>query len=88
MAEITSDIDITEDEMLKFARTLALQPRKPGEMTAQILADATGRTKRWALDRMDKFEKLGLVTHKWIIENERRTKAYIPVSGKWSDLLK
>jgi len=87
MVETTDDIDITEEDMLEFARSIALPRRKPGELTSQTLADISGITKRWALDKLTKLEKEGLVRSKWIYENQKKVKAFVPIKGSWKDLL-
>jgi hypothetical protein len=87
MVATTDDINITEEDMLEFAESIALPRRKPGELTSQILANTAGISKRWASDRLNRLERDGLVHSKWIYENQRKVKAFVPIKGSWKDLL-
>jgi len=85
--ETTSDIDITDQDMMAFARAIALPRRKPGEMTVKIFAETAGVTRRWALETLTKMESMGLVRSKWVYENQRKAKAFVPIEGTWKDLI-
>lgn len=91
MAEkITTDIDVTEEDLMLRATTLlAAKEKEPDELTSRIVAGITGMSVRTALCKLQELERDGILKSRKIIEDGHPMNAYAPaIDGGWEAVMK
>ncbi len=88
MEEVTSDIGINEQDMIReVLRLAASQYRQPGELTVGIAASLSGMDAKEAYRTLQKLTKRGLLTRRKVLEDGHFANAYAPTKGDWKAVL-
>lgn len=86
----TTDIDITEEEMmLEAVQIMKPKVRKPGQLTVSIFCEKTGLSRRGAMGKLDAFVNDGVLSKSTVFEDGHQINVYEPnVDGGWKDVIR